>query len=193
MPSSQGHAQPAPPPSHPQTTIPRPTRVPRRATLHVQIDPARPHAMPRHTSPTKVGPTHPRKCGLLGYVSSRHSKRMCYGKKKTNSRMSRLFGPVPLTASRIRQAATGRGSACLTAVLVLSGLVRHARLHRAPPIRLAPTHQIERCVATVQPCSRGCCRCASAPTAGSHGLQLTTRVGCIAGESRSKLASTLPT
>ena len=83
MPSSQGHAQPAPPPSHPQTTIPRPTRVPRRATLHVQIDPARPHAMPRHTSPTKVGPTHPRKCGLLGYVSSRHSKRMCYGKKKS--------------------------------------------------------------------------------------------------------------
>ena len=78
MPSSQGHAQPAPPPSHPQTTIPRPTRVPRRATLHVQIDPARPHAMPRHTSPTKVGPTHPRKCGLLGYVSSRHSKRMCH-------------------------------------------------------------------------------------------------------------------
>ena len=26
----------------------------RRATLHVQIDPARPHAMLRHTSPTKV-------------------------------------------------------------------------------------------------------------------------------------------
>ena len=36
-----------------QTTIPRPTGVPRRATLPVQIDPARPHAMLRHTSPTK--------------------------------------------------------------------------------------------------------------------------------------------